>query len=90
MNIGEAGDFFAVLRGMESDADWATRDKAQEAAERLTKRANRTLGAGPRPEQVVGLLEDVHAAIAEASDAGLVVQYADRTVETAPAVGGLL
>lgn len=91
MNIGEANDFFHLIRGLKNPT--VVDDKVLDAAERLAKRAHSAINAGPMPAEVRDAVANTLDALAFAYDefAPELDTYGyQRPVETHEPVGGVL
>jgi len=86
MNIGEANDFNALVRGLDPSADEDTARAAVEAAERLGDRAYKALSAGPSGSVVRGYVDAVIAYLVWEGDDEPTL----RRVETSEPVAGVL
>jgi len=86
MNIGEANAWFAVVRALREPDLHTT---PTEAVELLTSKANKVLGAGPRPDEVETVVADALFVLAEFSD-DIGLGAAGPRVETADVKDGVL
>lgn len=89
VNVTEANAWFTFLRGLETGAPADHQSAGAEAAMALTERANKALGAGPRPAQVGEFAADLQDAI-DTADGDAWAVIGDRPVETTDAAGGVL
>lgn len=90
MNIGEANDFFALVRGIAVDAGDDARHRALDASARLAERGRKALDAGPTDDQVRNTLDRVMCVLVYGDDADLELMGPRRGVETHEPLGGVL
>ena len=88
MNIGEANDYYALVRGLTPGATDDTMHKALDAAKRLGDKARKALDAGPSGEEVRELVDRNFTILVWGEDVD--IELCGPRVETTEAAGGVL